>query len=207
MTRDASRQATRHAEARAPSGLVDRMARTWTSPRAGVRREIETAEESRLLFYAFAASALGVMAAVGGQLLNPSVDVGAQREQWIVTQVVVGLFIRPIGLYAAAGLMGLACRAAGGAGGWRDTRAACFWTALTAAPAAVALAVLSAGAEAYGVAPVGSAAVGLAAGSVLWALLLAPGLAEAHGFRSALPVFAAFAALAAAAGLLGGLAG
>lgn len=188
------------ATAAAPArlGLADRIALTWRDPRRAARIEIDAADEARLLFYAFAAGIFGILGAVGAQSLNPAPGVAQDFRQWVVTETVVGLFVRPLGFYAAAALMGLACRAAGGAGGWRDTRAAAFWTALAVAPVAALAAVLTAALTAGGlggwIAPAGQAA-----GSALWAALLAPALAEAHGFRSGWPVFAVFALIAAAA--------
>ncbi len=181
-----------------PPALVDRMALTWANPRAAARAEIDGASEARLLFYALFGSALHTLATVAGQALNPvpgAVDHGARLA---VGQVVAGLFFRPLALYAMAGLIGLACRAAGGTGGWRATRAALFWTALVAAPAGVALAAAGAALAGIGGAPQAVAAAGGAAGSLVWALLLAPALAEAHGFRSSRAVFAVMAAVAAA---------
>jgi hypothetical protein len=177
-------------------GLTDRLVRAWTAPRAAARLEIDAADEARLLFYAFAAAIFGTLGAIGAQSLNPSAGVAADPEQWTATQITVGLFVRPIGLYVAAALIGLMARAAGGAGGWRDTRVAVFWTALAAAPAGAVLAAAGAAAEAYGGAA-GAGRAGAAAGSVVWAALLAPALAEAHGFRSGLGVFAAIAAFSA----------
>jgi hypothetical protein len=182
-------------------GLVDRLARTWIAPRAAARVEIDAANEPRLLFYAFAASILGTLGAIGAQSLNPAPGVAADPDQWMATQVSVGLFVRPIGLYAAAGLIGLVARAVGGTGGWRDTRAAVFWSALAAAPIGAVLAAAGAAMAVYGGAPQAGPA-GAAAGSVVWAAMLAPALAEAHGFRSTLSVFAAmfgFAFVVAAA--------
>jgi len=190
----------------APAGLVDRMAATWANPRAAVAREIAGAEESRLLFYAFAASLLFTLAAVGAQRLNPAPQVAQDFDQWVTTQVVVGTFVRPLGLYGAAALIGLACRAFGGRGGWRATRAAVFWTALVAAPAGVMLTLIGAAASGPGGAPPLAAALGQAGGSALWAALLAPALAEAQGFRSGLAVFGVFCALAAGVAAVAALA-
>ncbi len=189
--------------AAAPGGLVDRMARTWAAPRSAARREIDTADEARLLFYAVSASVLGALGLIGAQALNPAPGVAADFRQWVVTQTAVGLFFRPLGLYAAAALMALVCRRFGGRGGWRDTRAAAFWTALVAAPAGVAFAVAGAAATGLGHAPAAVAAAGTAAGSALWAALLAPALAEAHGLplRGVAGAFALLAALAVLASL------
>lgn len=182
-------------------GLVDRMCAMWREPRAATAREIATADEARLLFYAMAASALFSLAAVGAQTLNPDPTLAAQFDQWVTTQVVVGTFVRPLGLYGAAALIGLGCRAFGGRGDWRATRTAVFWSGLVAAPAGVMLTVIGAAATGYGGATA-AAQIGHAAGSALWALLLAPALAQAHGFRSAAPLYIAFVALAVGAAAL-----
>jgi hypothetical protein len=193
------------ADAPAPAalGLFDRIVMTWRAPRRAARVEIDAADEARLLFYAFAAAIFGLIGAVGAQALNPAPAIAADFQQWVVTKTVVGLFVQPLGYYGAAGIMGLLCRGAGGTGGWRDTRAAVFWTALAAAPAGAMLAVVG-GALTAGGAGLWPAAVGKAAGSAVWAALLAPALAEAHGFRSAWPVFGVFAliTLAVVAGSL-----
>ncbi len=177
-------------------GLVDRMARTWADPRGAARLEIATAGEPRLFAYAFGAAILAVMTAIGEQALNPAPWPAEDPAQWFVTQVAVGAFFRPLGLYLIAALIGLGCRAAGGGGGWRATRAATFWTAFVAAPAALVTALMGAAATGLGGAPAAVAEAAHAAGSALWAVLLAPALAEAHGFRSALGVYLAFGALA-----------
>jgi hypothetical protein len=177
-------------------GLVDRMARTWSDPRGATRLEIATADESRLFFYAFAASALGVLTAVGEQTLNPAAAAAADPEEWFTAQVAGGLFIRPLGLYLLAALIGLACRAGGGQGSWRATRAASFWTAFVAASVGLLVALLGAAATGLGDAPAAVAETAHALGAVLWAVLLAPALAEAHGFRSARGVWIVFGVMA-----------
>jgi hypothetical protein len=178
------------------------MARTWTDPRGAARVEIDAADETRLLFYAVAGSALFALATVAEQALNPQPGVHDHGAPVLVAQVVSGLFFRPLALYAIAALIGAACRAAGGTGGWRATRAAAFWTALVAAPAGVALAAAGAALSGLGGAPQAVAAAGASAGSLVWAALLAPALAEAHGFRSARAVFATMAAAGVAVAAL-----
>ncbi|MGF1657877.1 MAG: YIP1 family protein [Rubrimonas sp.] len=186
-----------------PQGLVDRIAGTFRDPRGGARIEIDAANEPRLLFYAVAASLFHVLGAVGVQILTPDPEAAADFDQWATTQVVIGTFFRPLGLYAAAALIGLVCRAFGGRGGWRDTRAAFFWSGLAAAPAGLALTVAAAGAVAMAGAPAWIGDLGGVAAGLVWAWLLGPGLAEAQGFRSGARVFAVFAALAAGAAGLG----
>jgi hypothetical protein len=191
----------------APLGLVDRMARTWRAPRAAVRAEIAGASEARLMFYALFGSALFTLATVAEQALNPAPGVQDHGARLVVAQMVAGLFFRPLALYGAAGLLGFACRAAGGRGSWRDTRVATFWSALVAAPAGVALAAAGAALSGVGGAPQAVAAAGASAGSLVWAALLAPALAEAHGFRSAWTVFGGLAAFALGVAALAALAG
>ncbi len=188
-----------------PQGLVDRIARMWRDPRGATRVEIDGANEPRLLFYAVAASLFNILGAIGAQILAPDPAAAADFDQWATTQVVIGVFFRPLGLYAAAALFGAICRVLGGRGGWRDTRAAFFWSALAAAPAGLALTLAGASAVAMGGAPGWAAELGVGLGGLVWAALLAPALAEAHGFGSGRRVFAVFAtiaALVAAAGLL-----
>lgn len=181
----------------APRGLVERMAHAWRAPRASTRAELATAKEARLLFYAFAASVLGVMATVGAAVVLPDPSVGDDFDAWAANEIAVGFFIGPLGLYIVAGAIGGLCRLRGGAGGWFETRVATFWTALVTAPAKVALTLLGAAGAAYGGLPAWAPEAGGLLGSALWAVLLAPALAEAHGFRSALSVFAAMAAAGA----------
>lgn len=172
------------------------MAHTWRAPRAALRAEIAGASEARLMFYALFGSALFTLATVAEQALNPAPGVPEHGARLVVAQMVAGLFFRPLALYGAAAVLGLVCRAAGGRGGWRDTRVATFWSALVAAPAGVALAAAGAALSGVGGAPQAVAAAGASAGSLVWAALLAPSLAEAHGFRSGWSVFAAMAGFA-----------
>ncbi|TVQ56277.1 MAG: hypothetical protein EA355_07475 [Rhodobacteraceae bacterium] len=180
----------------ASAGLVDRLTRAWTAPRASARAEIAMADEARLAFYAVAGSALFALGRVGAQWIAPEGAAAADFAGWATAQLAAGLTLRPLSLYLAAGLIGAACRGLGGTGGWRATRAAVFWTGLAAAPAAAVLAVLGAALARAG----GGWAIGYAGqeiGAVIWGLLLAPALAEAHGFR----VWRVLVGLIAAAGL------
>ena len=186
-----------------PLGMVDRMARTWTSPRKGAASEIAAADEGRLCGYAFLGSALSVMSAVGAQTLNPAAAPAADMAGWVSTQIAAGFFFRTLALYAVAALIALGCRAYGGRGGHRATRAALFWTGLVAAPATLALTLLGAAASGLVGAPQFVADLAHLAGAFLWLALLGPALAEAHGFGSARGVYAGFAAVAVAFTALG----
>lgn len=175
-----------------PKGLAGRMAAAWRRPRASVRAELALADEGRLLFFAFAGSVFYSLGRVGA--LWTGGEARADFTEAAATQLVVGTFFRPLALYLAAALIGLICRALGGSGDWRATRAALFWSGLAVAPAGALAMVAGAGTAA-------STTLGDAIGSVLWAVLLAPMLAEAHGFR----VGVVAAVLAIAAVMVGGL--
>ena len=91
-------------------------------------------------------------------------------------------------------------QAAGGGGGWRDSRAALFWAALVAAPVMLAGTLLSL--LLTGV-PGQTGAIAGMLGAVAFAWAVAQCISEAHGFTSAWRVLAAVAGLAAA--LVGGV--
>jgi hypothetical protein len=147
------------------------------------------------------------MAAVAAKTLNPTEIIAQNREQWITTQIVVGTFFRPLALYLVAAVIGALCRAGGGQGSYYATRVAVFWTALVAAPAGVALTIFGAGATGLFGAPVKIGLLGETLGSVVWACLLVPALAEAHGFRSTRGIWAALAATFLVAWMLAGAVG
>ena len=187
------------------NGLYDRAVRTWSAPRAAVLHEIETGSESRLVFYAFASSVLFTLAAVAAKTLNPTETIAQAWETWVITQVVVGTFFRPLALYGVAGIIGLLCRAGGGTGSYYATRVAVFWTALVAAPAGVALTVLGGGATGLLGAPEKIGLLGETLGSVVWAVLLVPALAVAHGFASTRGIWAAFGLVLLVTWMLAGI--
>jgi hypothetical protein len=193
------------ADPRPGRGLVDRFWHTWHAPRAAVRDEIDTGSEGRLVFYAMASSFVFTLASVAARALNPTAAVAGSWDAWVTTQVVVGTFFRPLALYGVAGLIGLLCRLAGGGGNHYQTRVAVFWTALVAAPAGFVLTVLGEGATGLAGAPslVGQLLHGL--GSVIWAVLLVPALAEAHGFRRTRGLWLALAGLALASAAVAAL--
>lgn len=173
------------------NGLFDRMLRTWSAPRATVQHEIETGSESRLVFYAFAGSVLFSLAALAAKTLNPTEVIARDWDQWVITQTVVGTFFRPLALYGVAAIIGLLCRTAGGTGSYYATRTAVFWTGLVAAPVGVALTVIGATATGLLGAPEKVGLLGETLGSVVWAALLAPALATAHGFSSTRGIWSA----------------
>lgn len=171
--------------------LSRRIAGAWRAPGASWRAEWAAgAGESRLLAYAMGASAFLALGDVAAEAIRPVLAVGEAREAWFASRVFAGLSFFPLALYCSAALIRLACRAAGGRGGWRETRLALFWSGLVSGPAA-ALAL------AFGAAAGQGEAARLAAG-LFWVGLLSPMLAAAHGFRAG-TVLLAFLALGALA--------
>jgi hypothetical protein len=167
-----------------------RLARTWADPRGEVRREIAAASEARLFVYALIASLVVTAGTLAAGRIAPSPAIAADPDGWAAATLIGGGLVRPAALYLVAWLLAAICRAFGGAGDGRATRAAVFWTSLAAAPATFALGLTGA---AWGL----PALSGL--GSVAWALILAPALAEAQGFRRAWLVLAALGAFGALA--------
>lgn len=190
----------------AGNGLVDRVMRTWSAPRAAVAEEIATGSEGRLVFYALASSVVFTLAALAAKTLNPTEIIARSWEAWVTMQVVVGTFFRPLALYGVAGVIGLLCRAGGGSGSYYATRVAVFWTALVAAPAGLVLTMLGAAASGLLGAPALVGLAGQTLGSVLWAILLVPALAVAHGFASTRGLWAALGVVLLAVWMLSGLA-
>ncbi|WP_340110500.1 hypothetical protein [Pikeienuella sp. HZG-20] len=178
----------------AARGLTGRIAATWARPAASWRSEWrEGAGEPRLLAYAFGACAFLTLGEMAAEAVRPVVAIGEMREAWFAARFFAGLSFFPLALYASAALMRIVARAAGGRGGWRETRLALFWSGLASGPFAAIVLVVGAAAGLGGLAH-------MAAG-LMWVALLAPMLAAAHGFRPA-RVFGVFLALAAGAFLL-----
>ncbi len=190
---------------RAPRGLVARIAVAWAH---GIRRSTahELAAdhgEGRILAYALG-SCLGLLIA---RLPIDIQQAASQPEPpelgaLVTANVVSMLFFTPIFLYAVAGLLGVALRAAGGAGSWRDTRLALFWAELCAIPAVLLAATAEILLRSAGMPPALAQIPGAAAG-LLAAWFWCGALAEAHGYRRAWPAFVLLAAAAIALALLG----
>ncbi|MEX2520742.1 MAG: hypothetical protein WD969_15575 [Paracoccaceae bacterium] len=172
------------------AGLTGRIAGAWAAPAASWSAEWrDGAGEPRLLAYAMGASAFLALGDVAAEAVHPVLAVGEARTPWFAMRVFAGLSFFPLALYASAALIRLVCRAAGGAGGWRESRLALFWSGFASGPIAALI-------LAFGAALGAGAAAKIGAGLV-WLWLLAPMLAAAHGFRRG-SVLAVFAGLAAA---------
>lgn len=107
----------------------------------------------------------------------------------VQAEFVSATFFRALGLYLVAGLAGVFARAFGGAGSWRDSRAAVFWAALCAAPISLAGAILALWM------PEAVQPAVRSAGSLVFAVLMALNLAEAHKFASNTKILSVVAGL------------
>lgn len=166
----------------------------WADLRGSTRRLLASdPREGTLLALALASGAIWFLGRIAGLWLSP--EAAGLGEAALIgraqAEFVAAVFFRTLMLYAVAALAGLAARAFGGTGGWKDTRAAVFWAALVAAPVLLAVNVLAALLE-----PVSepAAAVIRSLGGLAFAWAFAVCIAEAHGFRSGLAVLGVIAA-------------
>ena len=184
-------------------GVLWRMLGAWANLRGSMRAELDRGpSEGRLLFYVMLS---GLIWFIGRYTLLVYGPLGPviQEDEFlgrVGLEFVSAVFFRTLAFYALAALAGLIARAAGGSGGWRDSRAALFWAALVAAPVILAGTLLSL--LLTGV-PGQTGAIAGMLGAVAFAWAVAQCIAEAHGFTSAWRVLAAVAGLAAA--LVGGV--
>ncbi len=179
-------------------GVLWRMLGAWADLRGSMRAELaRDPSEGRLLFYVMLSGLIwffGRYATLVYGPLGPAIpeEVFAGR---VGVEFVSAVFFRTLALYALAALAGAVARAAGGGGGWRDSRAALFWAALVAAPVMLAgtfLSLLLTGI------PGQAGAIAGMLGAVAFAWAVAQCFAEAHGFASAWRVLGAVATLVAA---------
>jgi hypothetical protein len=179
-------------------GVLWRMLGAWADLRGSMRAELDRdPSEGRLLFYVmlsgliwFAGRTAVLVYGPLGPVIPEDVFVGR-----VGLEFVSAVFFRTLAFYALAALAGLIAWAAGGSGGWRDSRAALFWAALVAAPVILAATLLSL--LLSGV-PGQAGAIASMLGAVAFAWAVAQCIAEAHGFTSAWRVLGAVATLAAA---------
>lgn len=174
----------------APSeaGFVARVLTAWIDPRASMRSILASDPgEARVLSFAMLSGALLFVAraielAAGAAPLPAEVPAEAAFASVFLFQVMVW----PLLLYGLAAVVGLLARAAGGDGGWRDTRAAVCWAAMIQAPIELLFAVFG---VATGLARTGGAFLSLVA-SLFLVVALAYCISEAHGFTRVWIVFA-----------------
>lgn len=171
------------------SGFVARVLTAWLDMRASMRSILDTDPgEGRILSFAmisgvvlFAAQVLELYAIAARSELR-----GGPDPMEVASGFMALVIVRPLMLYALAGLVGLVARAAGGQGSWRDTRAAVCWAAVVQAPVSFVLTLPNVVAEL-------SMPVGLAISAVMVSTLAAAlsyCIAEAHGFSRVWIVFA-----------------
>ena len=184
-------------------GVLWRILGAWADLRGSMRAELDRdPSEGRLLFYVMLSGLIWFIGRHAVLVYGPLGPVILEDE--FLGRVAVGfvaaIFFRTLAFYALAALAGAIARAAGGSGGWRDSRAALFWAALVAAPVILAATLLSL--LLTGV-PGQAAAIASMLGAVAFAWATAQCVAEAHDFTSAWRVFGAVATLAAA--IVGGV--
>jgi hypothetical protein len=169
----------------AEGGLLWRMLSAWAGLCASMRAELDRDPgEGRLLFYAMASGLVwfaGMLLMLRyGQAMPPLSD-----EEFLghaSAALGAALFVRPLALYGLAAVAHAVARALGGGASWRGSRAAMFWAALVAAPMMLAMTMASIVLTDDAVAA-GAAAETL--GSLVFARVAAPCIAETHGFASA----------------------
>lgn len=183
-------------------GLAERMIGAWVDMRASVRQLInEEPSEARLLFFVLLSDIIFFVSRTLSLVVSPGSATAKFLPLEIGAWLIGALLLRTATLYVFSGIVGFVCRALGGQGSWRDTRAAVFWASLVAAPIGVAGALVGAGFErlsadipllgtdAFVIAP-------LSIGIVAFVWFVSASVAEAQRFTRTSPVFIAFSLLA-----------
>lgn len=134
-----------------PATMSARVMEAWRDMDASTRRLIsENPGEGRLLFHVILADMLFLLSWTVKTVLAPTSAAAAQMPLNMGAWILGAFLMRTAAMYVLAAVAFALCRALGGAGSWRDTRAATFWGGLVAAPfgvLAAALAVLLAHGE------------------------------------------------------------
>lgn len=183
-------------------GLVDAIGHAWRDPRGAMAAQVaEGLSEPRVLAQLMGACLLGFVASLPNAIREArALDIEDPVSGAIAAHLFAYVAVAPLLAYALAVLVHLVARAFGGRGGFLGARAALFWSALAAAPAALVLAVLGVGAEAGAPALLPFVSLLSYAGLALWLWVFAASLAETEGFagtgRVAAVVAAAFAGIA-----------
>lgn len=182
-------------------GLFERLIGAWRDMRASTRRLIdESPSEARLLFFVLLSDIIFFLSRTLSLVVAP----GSATTKFVPIEIGLWLILALLGrtftLYLFSGLVGFVCRALGGQGSWRDTRAAVFWASLVAAPVGVAGALIGAGFERlspmYPVLAIDLFVIApLSIGIVAFVWFVSAAVAEAQRFTRTSPVFIAFAIL------------
>lgn len=180
-------------------GLVTRALLAWGDLSASTRTLIaERPSESTLLVIAMLSGLFHFLGTLAGLWLSP--EARTMTEGALLSRVggefAGAVVFRTLGLYAIAALVAALARAAGGTGGYADSRVALFWAALVAAPPMLAVTVGGALAGPY--LGAGAAAGIAAAGGLIFAWTASQAIAAAHAFRRGWPIFVGLVILAGA---------
>jgi len=163
----------------------------------------ESPSEPRLLFFVLLSDVIFFLSYGVRLVVSPSAATAAVVPAEIGVALVGILLVRTTLMYLFAALVRIVCRAFGGAGSWKETRAGVFWGSLVAAPVGVVGAVIGgsfAQLESY-IPVLGEPAFAmppLFIGVVAFVYFLSAGVAEAHRFRRTSPLFIVFSLLAIA---------
>ncbi len=168
--------------------VVNRMVAAY----GGMRREtleILAARPSEAVLLSFMAVAgLGFFAGRAGEVLVGAGVAGPIAPEALRAEIgltfIASFVLLPLGVYLMSLLATPLLRAAGGSGGYYETRLAVAWSAAAAFPLILLNAAIDALAARDLVSEVASFTIKIAP-SALWAYLLASALAAVHSFRSA----------------------
>lgn len=173
----------------ARASLGKRIVDGWRDMRKSTRRLIaEDPAEARLLFYVMMSDIVTFLSWSLKTVVAPAQAAQDRLPIAIAIYLIVMLFARTASMYVLAGVLGTVCKAFGGTGSWRDTRAGVFWGALVAAPFGLLMALFAVGLallEPY-IPILGADWVALPPyliSMVPFLLFISVGVAEAHGFR------------------------
>jgi hypothetical protein len=134
-------------------GLVDAIWHGWRDPRGAMARQVAAGlSEPRALVHLMLACGLYFVASLPNAVREARA-LAVPDEGAIAAHLFAWIAVAPLLAYALAALVHLAALAFGARGGFLAARAALFWSALLAAPVALALAVIGVGAEAAGLLP------------------------------------------------------
>lgn len=192
-----------------PTTMSARVAEAWLDMPLSTRRLVsETPGEGRLLFYLILSDLVFFLSWTMKGVLAPTAAAAASMPVDMGAILLVGFLLRTAAMYVFAAAAFAVCRASGGRGSWRDTRAAVFWGALVSAPFGFLAALV-----AVGLASLEHAWPGLAdpvftmppyyIGLVPFLWFIAAGLAAVHGMKRTGWIFLILSSGTVAISLLG----
>lgn len=180
-----------------PRSMNARILEAWRDMPASVERLIsENPSEGRLLFYVILSDVIFFLSWTLKTVLAPTSAAVAQLPVDMGLWLLIAFLMRTACMYIFAAGAFVVLHVAGGAGSWRDTRAAIFWGALVSAPfgllaAFAAVAMAAAERSLPGLADPLYALPPYYLGLVPFLWFIAAGLASAHRFRSIAWIFLA----------------